>query len=127
MSRAASEATDRGSLSHASEASDRPNREKDVDEPQDPFAMTEPLSLTRAKQATDLTASKTSTNCRTRWQLPSFSLTRERSKRPTLPRARRRRIAGPVGNDRASLSHASEASYLPNREQDADEPQDPWQ
>ena len=68
MSRVASEATDRPSLSHASEASDRPNREKDVDEPQDPFAMTEPLSLARAKQATDLTASKTSTNRRTRWQ-----------------------------------------------------------
>ena len=36
MSRVASEATDRPSLSHASEASDRPYREQDVDEPQDP-------------------------------------------------------------------------------------------
>ena len=39
MSRVASEATDRPSLSHASEASDRLNREQDVDEPQDPLAM----------------------------------------------------------------------------------------
>ena len=53
MSRVASEATDRASLSHASEASDRSNREQDVDELQDPLAMT------------DLTASKTSTNRRT--------------------------------------------------------------
>ena len=68
MSRVASEATDRPSLSHASEASDRPNREQDVDELQDPLAMTELLSHTRTKRATDLTASKTSTNCRTRWQ-----------------------------------------------------------
>ena len=65
MSRVASEATDRHSLSHASEASDRPNREQDVDELQDSLAMTEPLSHTRAKRATDLTASKTSTNRRT--------------------------------------------------------------
>ena len=36
MNRVASEATDRPSLSHASEASERLNREKDVDEPQDP-------------------------------------------------------------------------------------------
>ena len=68
MSRVASEATDRPSLSHASEASDRPNREQDVDDLQDPLAMTEPLSHTRAKRATDVTASKTSTNRRTRWQ-----------------------------------------------------------
>ena len=75
MSRFASESTDRPSLSHASKASDRPNREQDVDELQDPLAMTErakrptdPLSHTRAKRATDLTASKTSTNRRTRWQ-----------------------------------------------------------
>ena len=68
MSRVASEATDRASLSHASEASARPNREQDVGDLQDPLAMTEPLSLTRAKQATDLTASKTSTNRRSRWQ-----------------------------------------------------------
>ena len=46
MSRVASEATDRPSLSHASEASERPNREKDVDELQGPLAMTEPLSHT---------------------------------------------------------------------------------
>ena len=52
MSRVASKATDRSSLSHASEAADRPNREQDVDELQDPLAMTEPFSNTRAKQAT---------------------------------------------------------------------------
>ena len=91
MSRVASEATDRLSLSHASEASDRPNREQDVDEPQDPLAMTEPLSHTLAKQATDLTASKTSTTAgpvgnepgRERSDRPTLSLTRERSERPT--------------------------------------------
>ena len=68
MSRIASEAADRPSLSHASEASDRPNREQDADELQDPLAMTEHFSHTRAKQAADLTASKTSTNRRARWQ-----------------------------------------------------------
>ena len=68
MSRVASEATDRPSLSHASEASERPNREQDVDDLQDPLEMTEPLSHTRAKRATDLTASKTPTNRRTRRQ-----------------------------------------------------------
>ena len=52
----------------ASEASDRPNREQDVDELQDPLEMTAPLSHTRAKRATDLTTSKTSTNCRAHWQ-----------------------------------------------------------
>ena len=83
MSRVASEATDQPSLSHASEASGRPNREHNVDEQQNPLAMTDPLSLTRAKRPTDLTASKTSTNRRTRWQWPSLSFTRERSKRPT--------------------------------------------
>ena len=51
MSRVASEATDRPSLSHASETSDRSNREQDVDEPQDPLAMTEPLS--HASEASD--------------------------------------------------------------------------
>ena len=66
MSRVASEATDRASLSHASETSGQPNREQDADEPQGPLAMTEPPSHTRAKQATDLTASKTPTNRRTR-------------------------------------------------------------
>jgi len=34
---------------NASEATDRPNREHDVDEPQDPLAMTDLLSHTRAK------------------------------------------------------------------------------
>ena len=65
MSRVASEATDRPSLSHASKTSDRSNREQDVDDLQDPLAMTEPLSHTRAKRATDVTASEMSTNCRT--------------------------------------------------------------
>ena len=68
MSRVASEATDRPSLSRASEASDRPNREQVVDELLNPLEMTEPLSHTRAKRATDLTASKTLTNRRARWQ-----------------------------------------------------------
>ena len=68
MSRVASEATDRLSLTHASEASERPNRELDVDDLQDPLAMTEPLSHTRAKRASEITASKTSTNCRACWQ-----------------------------------------------------------
>ena len=67
MSRVASEATDRPTLSHASESSVQSNREQDVDELQDPLAVNGPLSHTRAKQATDLTASKTSTNFRTRW------------------------------------------------------------
>ena len=82
MSRVASEATDRPSLSHASEASDRPNREQDVDELQDPLAMTEPLSHTRAKRATDLTASKTSTNRRTPLAMPGQFPKRESSPRP---------------------------------------------
>ena len=70
MSRVASEASDPPSLSHASEANDRPYREQDVDEPQDPLAMTGPLSHTRAKQATDVTASKTSTNRRAPLVMP---------------------------------------------------------
>ena len=101
MSRVASEATDRPSLSHASEAS---NREQDVDELQDPLAMSRvaseatdraSLSHTRAKQATDLTASKTLTNRRTPLAMtepPSHTRAKQAA---DLPRARRRRIAGP--------------------------------
>ena len=82
MSRVASEATDRPSLSRASEASERPNREQDVDDLQGPLAMTEPLSHTRAKRATDLTASKTSTNRRTPLAMPGQFPKRESSPRP---------------------------------------------
>ena len=80
MSRVTSEATDRLFLTHTSEASERPYHEQDVDEPQDPLAMADPLSHTREKQAIDLTASKTSTNRRTRWQIAG-----SRAKRPTDP------------------------------------------
>ena len=81
MSRVASEAINRSSLIHASEVSDRPNREQDVDEPQDPLVMTEPFSNTRAKRATDVTASKTSTNRRTPLAMPGQFPKREFSPR----------------------------------------------
>ena len=82
MSRVASEATDRPSLSHASEATVRPNRGQDADEPQGPVAMIEPLSHTRAKRATDLTASKMSSNRRTPLAMPGQFPKQESSPRP---------------------------------------------
>ena len=82
MSRVASEATDRPSLSQASVTSAPPNLEQDVNDLQDPLAMTEPLSHTRAKRATDVTASKTSANRRTPLAMPGQFLKRESSPRP---------------------------------------------
>ena len=86
MSRVASEAADRPSLTHASKASDRPNRKQDVDEPQDPLTITErakrPTDPLRAKRESDLTARKTSTNRRTALAMPGQIPKRKSSPRP---------------------------------------------
>ena len=110
MSRVASEATDLTSLPHASKASDRPNREQDVDELQGPLAMTKPLSHTQAKRASDLTASKTSTNRRTPLAMPGQFPKRKSSPRLQPVLLSVRPSVGP--SVRHALTNLARANFL---------------